>query len=252
MSDQLTELRLRKTEGLCGTVERRTLSVPQIELRDAGDGSPIVVSGYAATTETPYDVGSPERGGFMETIARGAFKRTLNESPDVLLNALHGRGLSGLPLARTKSGTLRLVEDERGLFFSADLDPTDPDVRLLLPKMRRGDLDGASFAFRVTAEDWSKDRSQRRITAVTLHQGDVSIVDFGANPTAVSQIAQRSARAETSRARPSAAQVARERLILLERRDRAARSVAAVPTRSRFSTDALRARVAELRGELRP
>jgi hypothetical protein len=43
-------------------------------------------------------------------------------------------------LARTKSGTLRLAEDERGLRIDATLDPTDPDVQRLIPKMKRGDM----------------------------------------------------------------------------------------------------------------
>jgi HK97 family phage prohead protease len=46
----------------------------------------------------------------------------------------------GLPLARTTSGTLKLREDKRGLHFEADLDPNDPDVQRIAPKVQRGDL----------------------------------------------------------------------------------------------------------------
>ncbi len=239
--DQLAELRLRKTADLRGTVERRTLAVPQLELRATDDGAAVTVEGYAAATEIPYDIGDPSRGGFTEVLAKGAFTRTLSESPDVILVAQHGRGLSGLPLARTKSGTLKLREDDRGLHFAAELDASDPDVQLLVPKMRRGDVDGASFAFRVTADRWSDDRATRRVTGLTLHQGDVSIVDFGANPAASSQI---SARAAATAARTVPLDRYRQRVALLRHN---------VPARSREVAPARRApidysaRVAELR-----
>ena len=39
-----------------------------------------------------------------------------------------------------------------------------------------------SFGFRVTGQKWSDDYSDRYISAVNLHRGDVSIVSYGANP----------------------------------------------------------------------
>jgi hypothetical protein len=39
-----------------------------------------------------------------------------------------------------------------------------------------------SFAFRVTRQQWSPDYDQRDILEVDLHRGDVSVVNFGANP----------------------------------------------------------------------
>jgi HK97 family phage prohead protease len=82
----------------------------------------------------------------------------------------------GLPLARTRSGTLELKEDETGLWMGADLDPEDPDVRSIVPKMKRGDLDKMSFAFRVKKEEWDEtvDPPRRTIRAVDLV--DVAIV----------------------------------------------------------------------------
>jgi HK97 family phage prohead protease len=95
---------------------------------------------------------------------------------------------AGLPLARTKSGTLKLTQDKVGLRVSAELDRSDPDVQAILPKMRRGDLDEMSFAFRVTKQEWSDDYLDRTITEVNLSRGDVSIVSFGANPTTVAAL----------------------------------------------------------------
>ena len=101
-----------------------------MEIREAPDGR-LQLTGYASTTETPYQVGS-----FRETIAKGAFRKTLSEGPDVVLLIDH----AGLPLARTKSGTLTLSEDVRGLRVDASLDPRDPDVARIRSKVQRGDL----------------------------------------------------------------------------------------------------------------
>ena len=140
-------------------------------------GEPLVLRGHAALTGVWYPVGS-----FEEMLRPGCFGRTLGESPDVVLNLMHGRGGTGLPLARTTAGTLTLTEDQRGLFLEARLDPDDPDSQLLVRKLARGDLNGeASFAFNAANQRWSEDYTRRTILTATLHKGDVSVVDFGAN-----------------------------------------------------------------------
>jgi hypothetical protein len=87
---------------------------------------------------------------------------------------------------------MTLTEDARGLRVDADLNPSDPDVRALVPKMQRGDVDEMSFAFRVTDQEWSEDYSQRTIRSVVLHKGDVSIVTYGANDASTGAIVARS------------------------------------------------------------
>nr|WP_280478570.1 HK97 family phage prohead protease [Nocardia asiatica] len=88
----------------------------------------------------------------------------------------------GMPLARTKSGTLRLTADRQGLAVEADLDRRDPDVQRLETKMSRGDMDEMSFAFRVKDDAWNDEQTTRRITEISLYKCDVSVVNFGANP----------------------------------------------------------------------
>ena len=165
-------------EKLAGTVERRDFTTEDVEIREASDGK-LKFSGYASTSETPYTV-----GGFEETFARGAFKRCLQEDPDVVLLIEH----KGLPLARTKSGTMTLSEDQRGLKVDAELDPADPDVQAILPKMKRGDLTEMSFAFRATDDEWSERDTKRVVRSATIHKGDVSIVTHGANETTTSSL----------------------------------------------------------------
>ena len=146
--------------------EIRTLSEP-VEIR-ADDNGEVRVAGYAAVFGQETKIG----GAFIERIAPGAFRNALERGDDVVFLVNH----VGLPLARTRSGTLSLSEDERGLYMEAVLDGTDPDVRALVPKMKRGDLDKMSFAFVQMRQTWddSGDIPKRTIEDVALH--DVSIV----------------------------------------------------------------------------
>lgn len=131
------------------------------------EGETIKVSGYAAVFNEEADIA----GMFRERIAPGAFKDAIGRD-DVVFLVNH----DGLPMARTRSGTLTLKEDERGLYIESELDPEDPDVRSIVPKMKRGDLDKMSFAFMPTKQEWddSGEIPLRTITEAQLF--DVSIV----------------------------------------------------------------------------
>lgn len=147
--------------------------------------SPLVLTGFVAKTGEWYEIGA----GVQELLEPGCFRRTLQNRPDVILNLLHGRAGTGLPLARSTAGTLSMREvvsgPQTGLYIEATLDEDDPDSQLLARKLARGDLDGqASFAFSVSknGQSWSDDLRHRRVREVNLHRGDVSVVDHGANP----------------------------------------------------------------------
>lgn len=175
---------------LLGSTERRA-ALHNFEVRDGSDENTFLVRGYASVAESPYDVyGGPDRGGFVETISRDAFNKTLADNPDVSLLINH----EGMPLARTKSGTLRLSADNTGLLMEAEVDRRDPFSRALEIKLQRGDLDQMSFGFRVQRQEWNDDYTDRRITEVNLNHGDVSVVNIPANPaTSVSAVSARSA-----------------------------------------------------------
>jgi HK97 family phage prohead protease len=120
-------------------------------------------------------------GWYTERVDPDAFKRTLSRKPDVRLLINH----DGLPLARTRSGTLTLDADSKGLRVTAELDPTDPDVERLTPKMQRGDLNQMSFAFRVVSDIWEDDTTKRTLRELDLNDGDVSVVTYPANKGAM-------------------------------------------------------------------
>jgi HK97 family phage prohead protease len=153
-------------------IERRTFTIKNVEARQAEDGT-MRLSGYAAVFNED-SLPLP----FLERIAPGAFRKTLTETPDVRLLINH----EGLPLARTKNGTLRLTEDEAGLYMDADL-PDTQAARDLYTLVERGDVDQMSFAFRVIRQKWSEDRSRRVLTELSLSDGDVSVVTYPAYPT---------------------------------------------------------------------
>lgn len=153
-------------------IERRTFTVQDVETRKAEDGT-MRLSGYAAVFNDS-SVPLP----FVERIAPGAFRKTLTETPDVRLLINH----EGLPLARTKNGTLTLREDERGLWMDAVIADTQ-EGRDLYTLVERGDMDQMSFAFRVIRQKWNETRTERTLTELSLADGDVSVVTYPAYPT---------------------------------------------------------------------
>ncbi len=188
-NDHSIESRRERAEALKGTRESRSFGA-KFELREDRDAGTVTVVGWASVTNHDYEVGS-----YTERIAPGAFKRTLSNDPPpaVVLLAQH----EGLPLASTRGGSLSLIEDQRGLRFEALMDGSDPDVDRVTRKVRRGDMTGASFAFKVTDDQWDDTRGFRLIRSVELHGGDVSICSMGANDLA--SVAVRSAAAEAAR-----------------------------------------------------
>lgn len=145
-----------------------------LELRDRPEGI-IQVGGYASVTECWYEVGDYE-----ERAVRGFCRRSLGEKPDLMFLANH----ADMPMGRTKNGSLRLEEPHKGLRYDVDLQLYDPDVKRLLPKLEREDMDESSFAFRARDQEWDADYRKRSLIDVSLHKGDVSIVNYGANPAA--------------------------------------------------------------------
>lgn len=159
-----------------GGIERRVYPV-KLEVRASTTDGPSTVEGYASVVEQGYEMWD-WAGSYTEVVRSGAFTRTLNATPQVQLLLNHG----GLAMAYTKAGSLRLAEDSTGLHMAADVNPARGDVRDMLTAIEDGDVDEMSFAFRVTRQQWSPDYDQRDITEVDIHRGDVSVVNFGANP----------------------------------------------------------------------
>lgn len=118
---------------------------------------------------------------FTEVIAPGAFGDSV--AGDIKLFYNHE---ATMPLARTRSGTLRLTDRADGLHYSATLPETTlgNDVRAL---MERGDLSGEmSFGFYVMRDSWNAKRTERTVEAARLVE--ISIVVDAAYPQTSSQL----------------------------------------------------------------
>ena len=141
--------------ALAATLERRFAT----ELRSSGRK----LEGYAATFASEADLGA-----FRERISLGAFRDAL--SNDILALLDHDQSKV---LGRTRTGTLELREDDRGLAFSLSLPDTQAgrDVQALA---ERGDLGGMSFGFKVPdgGEEWSGDT--RTLKSIDLRE--ISVV----------------------------------------------------------------------------
>jgi HK97 family phage prohead protease len=161
-----------KTSG----TERRAYPV-RLEVRASATAGVSTIEGYASVVEAGYEMWD-WAGKYTEVVRAGAFTRTLNAHPQVQLLLNHG----GLSMAYTKAGTLRLAEDTTGLHIAADINTARNDVRDMLTAIEDGNVDEMSFAFLVTRQQWSPDFDQRDILEVDIHRGDVSVVNFGANP----------------------------------------------------------------------
>lgn len=169
-------------DGGTGTV-RVSLTPECVRAAEDGSGT-FTVAGVASVTETPYTM-YDAFGPYSEVVSRDAFDKTLATQPLVEFTVNHGAG-GGLPMAHTRNGTLVLTATERGLEFTATVDPSRSDVADMVKAMQRGDLAEASFKFRIDAGQWSPDYTEYRIDVVDLNRGDVSAVNFGANPHATS------------------------------------------------------------------
>lgn len=142
------------------------MSTPDIERRGAAAGvtaSGRTLSGYAATYGVPTAI-----GGFTERIAPGAFAKTLASGRDVLALLDHR---ADVLLGRTRSGSLKLSEDAKGLRFELEL-PDTSHARDVIALAEKNLLGGMSFGFVATDEHWDGD--VRELRSVELHE--ISVV----------------------------------------------------------------------------
>lgn len=136
----------------------------KFETREDGDEHVPHISGYFASFTDVYEIAP----GMTESIAQGAFSRTLGGDIRALVN--HD---TTLVLGRTKAHTLELKEDEHGLWGDITINPNDVDAMNLYERVKRGDVDQCSFGFEIVSEetDFREDGSIHwTITEVNLFE----------------------------------------------------------------------------------
>lgn len=139
-----------------------------VEIR-AAEGK-RTLSGYAAVFNSDTTIGD----WWIERIDAHAFDEAVKGDVRALVDHDTGR-----VIGRTKSGTLRLEVDSRGLKVEIDV-PNTTDGNDLWELVERGDISGMSFGFRVTRQEWDEtgDMPVRTILEVELYE--VSAVAFPA------------------------------------------------------------------------
>jgi len=183
--------------------EKRFLKIDgedfQLRAKKDADGRKFI-SGYGAVFNVKSKIITEyvqSEGGyrtFNEIIETGAFDRVLNNETDKVLSLDHDFTKI---MARTKSGTLKLSIDEKGLRYEAEL----PNTTLgndVYEMIQRGDYFESSFIFTVNSanERWEKDQETgiyvRYISEVSgLY--DVTVCSYaGAYSETDIEVAQRS------------------------------------------------------------
>ena len=174
--------RQRRTGPPAG-LEVRHFAAGTLECRDDGSNT-LQLVGTPIVYDTPYSV-RDMFGTFNETMKPGVVT-------DLLANGCDTRFLfnhSGLPLARTTSGTLTLEDSARGLTCIANLDARQQLATDLYVAAERGDITQMSVGMIVGLDDWA-DNENRTIHKLSALE-DVSAVTYPASPTTDIGIAQR-------------------------------------------------------------
>lgn len=165
------ELEIRLTEG------------DDLEMRLGTGEQPHRLVGYAAV----FNSLSADLGGFKERIVPGAFKGSVTGGGDI--RALVDHDYSKL-LGRTSNGTLRVMEDDKGLRVEIDVPHETSYGKDIMALVKRKDVRGMSFGFRVPegGQRFAKEGGQtiRELTNVDLREVTVtSCPAYGATSVSV-------------------------------------------------------------------
>lgn len=158
-----------------------------VEFRAESDKRTL--TGYAVVWNSDTTIGDY----FVERIAPGAFTKALRGDILALVNHDTGR-----VVGRTRSGTLRLAEDSRGLKVEIDI-PDTTDGNDLWTLVERGDVSGMSFSFRATKQEWDDTGDLPHRTVIEAELFEVTATAIPAYPD--TSLALRSLEAARTEAR---------------------------------------------------
>lgn len=142
---------------------------------ERGDGDGLTLEGYAAVFDQWTEVDNPFEGHFMESVARGAFERTLQQRGDrvpLLYDHGHHPLLGQMPIGRIES----LAEDNVGLRVRARLHDNWM-VEPLRDAIRSGSIKEMSFRFRGVKDKIEKPANSGDLPKVT--RTEVKLIELG-------------------------------------------------------------------------
>jgi len=141
----------------------------------AGEGG-LILEGRPIVYDQPTTINDPA-GQYIEIIRSGA----LDEADISDTRLLYNHDLSKVPLARTPK-TMQLIKDAAGLKMVAKLPDTE-EAKSVYTAVKRGDLTGMSFAFKVPegGDRYDAATNTREILKIEKIY-EISIVPFPAYP----------------------------------------------------------------------
>ena len=150
---------------------RQTRCLPSsFETRE--DENKLFISGYFAVFNSNYEIWD----GATESIDSHAFDKTLSNDIRCLID--HE---TRLVLGRTKSRTLQLKVDSRGLWGEVEINRNDQDAMNLYERVKRGDVDQCSFGFEIVSEEFEeRENGNCHWTIKQVNLFEVSVVTFPA------------------------------------------------------------------------
>lgn len=139
----------------------------------ADESGELYISGYFSVFNANYEMWQ----GATESIDPSAFDGALDADIRCLVD--HD---TRLVLGRTKSSTLTLQTDERGLWGEVRINQKDQDAMNLYERVKRGDVDQCSFGFDILDEEFSEnpDTGDVHWTIKKVRLYEVSVVTFPA------------------------------------------------------------------------
>lgn len=137
----------------------------------------LQVDGYATVFNRGYTMWD-FYGEYTEVADNHMLDRSLAMNPDVAFLTNH----KGVTMARTTNGSLTLAKDDHGLSITGLLNLERTDVKDLASAISDKLITEMSFAFMIDEGEWDDDFTTYTLKQVDINRGDVSAVNYGANP----------------------------------------------------------------------
>lgn len=161
-------------------VEQRSINS---EITMIGSDEKRTISGYAVKWNEWSNLIRKESFEFVERFSPGAFDESLRSGNPIKAFWNHN---TDKVIGSTKSGTMRVESDNVGLRFEIDL-PNNSTGNDIIESVRRGDVDGVSFGFKIAdrKKDNTWDDSDYRNVKRTINRAmlkEISPTPFPAYP----------------------------------------------------------------------
>jgi HK97 family phage prohead protease len=150
-------------------IERRFINSHQVEVRATDKGNVL------ECLAVPYGTMSENLGGFIETIRKGAFNKSLVTNPDVRMLWNHD---TNEPIGRAGKN-MELIETDAGVACNVTL-PKTTRANDIVELVRTGIITGMSFGFVANEDEWEEEDDMVKRTVVDATLFEISPVTFPA------------------------------------------------------------------------